>query len=67
MVKATVVNTKLDMERGGWVDMDVTEVVRMWAQKGAYSNYGLHITAETGSGRTINVGVKHQRTNVSFK
>ena len=66
LVKSNVINTKLDMEHGGWVDIDVSEAVRTWVQGGPYSNYGMLIQAETSSGRVINVGVKHQRSNVSI-
>jgi len=66
LIKSNVVSTQLDLERGGWVDIDVTEVVRMWATKGSYANYGLHIRADTSTGRSIPVGVRHQRTNVPY-
>lgn len=66
LVKSNVINTMLDREHGGWVDVDVTEAVRTWAQDGPFSNYGMLIQAETSSGKDIKVGVKHQARNVSW-
>ena len=66
-IKSQVISADLDLENGGWVNLDVTDPVRRWLKKSeagfeaARSNHGLIIHAHTASGRALKIGVKHQK------
>ncbi len=52
---------KLFENTGGWVDINVWDVVSQWL-KNPSDNLGFVIKAQTGSGVDIPIGVQHQHT-----
>ena len=55
---------KLLANRGGWVDIDMMEILSLWL-KYPSENLGLQIVVKTKYGAIVPVGVQHQMTNVS--
>ncbi len=66
ITKIRLNQVKLLPDRGGWVDINVWDVVSNWL-KNPLDNLGLVIKAQTGAGVDIPVGVTHQsmESNVS--
>ena len=65
MVQTQATRVKLLANRGGWIDLDMMEILNGIWLKYPNENLGLHIVVKTKSGGIIPVGVQHQTTNVS--
>ena len=61
--QSKAVRTKLNLRRGGWVDLDVSEILEIWLKYGE-ENFGLVLDVKTKTGLRLPIGVQHQRTNV---
>ena len=64
MQQTEATRVKLLANRGGWIDLDMMEILSIWL-KYPRENLGLHIVVRTKAGGIIPVGVQHQLTNVS--
>ena len=64
MIQTDATRVKLLADRGGWIDIDMMEILKIWL-KYPNENLGLHIQVKTKSGQIIPVGIQHQITNVS--
>ena len=60
--KATKV--KLRPDRGGWVELNVWDVVSLWF-KNPDMNLGINLEASTSTGKTLEIGVRAQPNLVS--
>ena len=65
LVQTDVVRNKVSKKYGGWIKLDIMEIVDGVWLKNPNQNMGLHIQANTKSGQAISVGVQYQTINVS--
>ena len=66
LIQTEATRVKLLANRGGWIDIDMREVLDVW-RKYPNENHGLHIVVKTKTGAELPVGVQHQTTNVRTK
>lgn len=64
-VQTDVIRSKVSNHDGGWVQLDVTEIVNGVWLNNPNENLGLHLQVKTKSGQIIPIGIQHQITNVS--
>ena len=64
LIQTEATRVKLLANRGGWVDIDMMEILDFWL-KYPDENLGLRISVRTKSSVELPVGVQHQTTNVS--
>ena len=65
-VQTDVIRSKVSNHYGGWVQLDVTEIVNSVWLNNPKENMGLHLQVKTKSGQIIPIGIQHQTTNVSL-
>ena len=64
-VQTDVIRSKVSNHDGGWVQLDVTEIVNGVWLNNPNENLGLHLQVKTKLGQIIPIGIQHQITNVS--
>ena len=65
LVQTDVARRWVSSQNGGWIQLDVTEIVNGVWLNNPNNNMGLHIQVKTKSGQTIPIGIQYQTTNVS--
>jgi hypothetical protein len=65
MIQTQATRVKLLANRGGWIDIDMMEILGIWL-KYPQENHGLQVVVKTKSNTILPVGVQHQTTNVPF-
>ena len=66
MIQTQATRVKLLANRGGWIDIDMMEILGIWL-KYPQENHGLQVVVKTKSNTILPVGVQHQRTNVRVR
>ena len=66
MIQTQATRVKLLANRGGWIDIDMMEILGIWL-KYPQENHGLQVVVKTKSNTILPVGVQHQTTNVRVR
>ena len=64
-IQTDVIRRKVSTHNGGWVQLDVMEIINGVWLNDPKANMGLHLQVKTKSGQIIPIGIQHQTTNVS--